>query len=498
MPTILLYLFVCCIALSLNACRFLEDTEIAQDTSLYATIIANELSGDPSTGRELPSIESPKAQLGMQLFYSKALGGDMDAACVTCHHPMLGGGDALSLPIGTEAEVPDLLGPGRSHAVNGTHYDGGPTVPRNAQSIFNIALWDDALFHDGRVESLDKIPGVNGAGAIRTPDSAFNVAVPNAGPNLPAAQAGFPVTSAEEMRGHQYLAGESNAELRQALVNRLRNVSNSPVDVLPKNDWLQAFRVAFDDPQGDAQSLINFANISEAIAEYERSMVYVDSPWRAYVKGDSHAISLQAKEGALLFFGKVENGGAGCNTCHSGDLFSDQQYHNIAMIQIGRGKGDGSNGSDDFGRYRESGDAKDLYAFRTPSLLNVEVTGPWGHAGAYTSLEAVVRHHVDPMQAIREFDTTQIDPSISVDDRIINAQLALAKLNADIATGRSPVLQTTNLSDEQIDQLVAFLQTLTDPCVKSRDCLSPWIPDDSLSDPDGLRLNAIDRSGNVL
>ena len=60
------------------------------------------LTGDPSTGRDLPNIEDPKAQLGMKLFYTKGLGGDFDSACVTCHHPMLGGGDDLALPIGVQ------------------------------------------------------------------------------------------------------------------------------------------------------------------------------------------------------------------------------------------------------------------------------------------------------------------------------------------------------------------------------------------------------------
>ena len=76
-------------------------------------ITANDLTGDPSIGRELPDITSPKAQLGMKLFFTKALGGERDAACVTCHHPALGGGDDLSLPIGVDAQIPDLLGPGR-------------------------------------------------------------------------------------------------------------------------------------------------------------------------------------------------------------------------------------------------------------------------------------------------------------------------------------------------------------------------------------------------
>ena len=120
------------------------------------------LTGDPTTGRTLPSINDPKAQLGKKLFFTKGLGGDSDSACVTCHHPSLGGGDDLSLSIGVGAETPDLLGPGRFHDSTAANYDGGPTVPRNAPTTFNIAMWDQVLFHDGRVESLGKTVGANG------------------------------------------------------------------------------------------------------------------------------------------------------------------------------------------------------------------------------------------------------------------------------------------------------------------------------------------------
>ncbi len=59
---------------------------------LERIIKSNHLTGDPMLGRNAPDIESPKAQLGMDLFFSKTLGGDSDSACVTCHHPALGGG----------------------------------------------------------------------------------------------------------------------------------------------------------------------------------------------------------------------------------------------------------------------------------------------------------------------------------------------------------------------------------------------------------------------
>ena len=165
------------------------------------------------------------------------LGGDSDSACVTCHHPSLGGGDNLSLSIGVGAEIPDLLGPGRFHNSTATNYDGGPTVPRNAPTTFNIAIWDQALFHDGRVESLGKTPGANGDDGlgIRTPDSDFGVADPNAGATLAAAQSRFPVTSAEEMRGFIFEADNSNDAVRTSLVDKLTDAG----------DWEAEFSAVF-------------------------------------------------------------------------------------------------------------------------------------------------------------------------------------------------------------------------------------------------------------
>ena len=59
------------------------------DEQLRVVIAKQGLSGDPSMGRELPSLEEPLTQLGMKLFFSKALGGNLDSACVSCHHPLL-------------------------------------------------------------------------------------------------------------------------------------------------------------------------------------------------------------------------------------------------------------------------------------------------------------------------------------------------------------------------------------------------------------------------
>lgn len=461
------------------------------DKQVTNSIIRAGITGDPTTGETLPSITSAKAQLGMKLFFTKGLGGDKDSACVTCHHPKLGGGDDLSLPIGVTAETPDLLGPGRRHSSAGTYFDGGPTVPRNAPTTFNLALWKKVLFHDGRIEAI--------TGGISTPDSGHGNIDTAAGANLSEAQSRFPVTSPEEMRGFIYQAGNSTAALRTALEARLQT-TGAGINALVTNDWLAEFQAGFTST-ADAATLITYANIAEAIGEYENSQVFVNNSFKAYIDGDKSAISKDAKKGAVLFFSSVEKGGANCASCHSGDFYTDEGFHVVAMPQIGHGKGNnnGTNTNDDFGRFRLTGQPEDKYGFRTPTLLNVEETGPWGHAGGYTSLNAVVKHHINPQQAIDNYDFNQLEASVQAGDMKANTQFAMDTLATNRTAGLiSPILENVSLSDKQVNQLVAFLKTLTDPCLNDDSCISAWIPGDEDTNPDALRIDAINGNGSSL
>ncbi len=486
--------------IGLVGCDDASTIENKLDTSLRSLINSQGLTADPLLNRQVPDISSLQAQLGMDLFFSKSLGGDQDSACVTCHHPALGGGDNLSLPIGVESDDPDLLGAGRTNTNAANNPEGGPPVPRNAPTTFNVVAWDKFQFHDGRVESLDPQPGLNGSSVagIRTPDSAFGVADPLAGDNLVQAQARFPVTSREEMKGFNHEA-YTNQTIRELLAGRLGGYGDyvdddgNTVVLADTGHWLTKFRAAFSSPTGTAENLITEQNVSKSIAEYERSQAFFDTPWKSYVEGNDTAISDDAKEGALLFYTSSEQGGANCSSCHSGDFFTDESFHNLAMPQIGPGKGDGIDGSKDFGRARETGLDQDKFAFRTPALINVEVTGPWSHAGAYTSLEAVIKHHSNAANAIDNFDNSPLLPADirNLDQMTENTQEALSMPNFE--------LETLNLNDMQVGFLVEFLKSLTDPCVKDRECLGQWIPDgDVRTDPNGDQLNAVNQYGELL
>lgn len=445
------------------------------DAQLRTVIAQRGLTGDPSVGRAIPSIDAPLAQLGLKLFFTKELGGDADSACASCHLPTMGGGDGLSLPIGVGALDPDLVGPGRLHP------SGGPTVPRNSPTTFNIALWDSVMFHDGRVESLGKTPGANGEDGlgIRTPDSAFGVADPLAGQNLPMAQARFPVTSKEEMRGF-HLDTATNQDLRDFLATRLDEAYLTLGNANGISPWNAEFEAVFG-PSTTEQPLITEQRIAEAIAAYERSQLFVNTSWQTYVQGDDAAISAQAKKGALLFLQSVEEGGANCASCHVGDFFTDEQFHVLAVPQLGPGKGDGATGMHDYGRFRETQNPDDMYAFRTPSLLNVAVTAPYGHDGAYRTLERMIRHILNPAAALENYDFQQVDEGVQTEFCVENSQEALAKWQENREAGILTVEPMT-LEDGDVEALVAFLQTLTDPCTQDAACLSPWMPNPSRVD----------------
>lgn len=468
------------------------------DEALVEIIAEENLTGDPSSARALPQISAPIAQLGKLLFFSNQLGGENDTACVSCHHPTLGGADALSLSVGVHAvdsnnlSDPELLGPGRHPETAGAT----PIVPRNAPTVFNAGLWDEGMFWDSRIVSLAGTANGNGTnGAIATPDSdEFNepdASLP-AGTSLPAAQARFPVTSEAEMRG-DFAEGDDNQNLRATLAERFNDATST---------WSAEFAEVFGDDN------ITFDRIGEAIGEYERSMVFTDNPWRAYIEGDLDAITDDQKRGAVLFFTEVNDGGAGCVACHSGDTFSDSRHHVVGFPQL----------FDDRGRESVNGDARDRYSFRTPTLLNITTSGPYGHAGLYATLEEVIHHYDNPRAQLDDlfgamgpnaFVNADADfchlPQIArmmeitgeaCEDLFPDAHqfsmLSVERIQNNNA--RNTLGPTPNLNQTEVNELVAFLEALTDPCVESRECLDPWIvdADDISTFPDNSALIAHD------
>ena len=374
---------------------------------VHAQILINEhgYTGDPTSGRDLPQISDAKAQLGKALFYSKRLSGEYDTACASCHHPVLGGGDNLSWPVGYDAvdvfhdASSNTLGPGRFF--NGDDDDereGYPVIGRNAPSVFNIGLLDRALFWDGRIESISNTPGARGTDAgIITPDSPNSSTEDSEiplGASLANAQSRFPSVTHNEMRGDEPL-GDSNDDYRDMLAARFQGDA----------DWEALFNTAY------GSTTITFDRIAEAIAAFEESMVFINNPWKEYVEAirsepgaDIDVLTLDQKMGAVLFMTAGDEGGAACSQCHSDDAFTDGEFHAIGLGQVGPGNGDSNQfvSGSDFGRENITGDMGDAYHFRTSPLLNIAVTGPYMHNGAISTLSQVMDVYGNPGGAMND------------------------------------------------------------------------------------------------
>lgn len=402
---------------------------------------------------QLPAAPEAEVELGRALFWDPILSGNKDTACVTCHHPNEGTGDGLALPIGTGGEG---LGLDRVFVS-----DRQVLVPRNATPIYNLGLDGmDVMFWDGRVSRLPD-------GHF---DSPANDDMPYTLTNAIAVQAMFPVTSQDEMRGHPSdvdIFGERNpfgaiggyrfTTMWEGLLAR----------VLTIPAYQELFQAAYPDVPLDE---LHFAHAANALAAYQMdTFTFLDSPWDRYLQGDASALSPEALAGAELFYGK-----AGCADCHSGALLSDLQFHNIGVPQIGPGKGNEE--PFDFGRARETGDDSDLFAFRTPPLRNVAITGPWMHNGAYATLEAVIQHHLNARDAVENYNYSQLSPLMQAEDSGDTA-VHTAALNAP-----SFAMPTRTLTDAEVAALIAFLEALTSPTATD---LSHIIPD---AVPSGLAV----------
>ncbi len=391
----------------------------------------------PLTDDAFAPIDEKEARLGQLLFYDPILSGNRNVSCGTCHHPAFGTGDGLSLGIGDGGIG---LGPKRV-----ADPDNMPEqrIPRNAPALFNLGAHEfTVLFHDGRIEVDPDRPG-----GLRTPLDADMV---TGFASLLSAQTMFPVLSADEMAGH-YSENDVSQAVRRGVITGTggawdiiaRRVSDIPA-------YSDSFIATYDHIETPDQ--ITFADISNAIAAFMAFEWRSDNaPFDAVLRGEA-TLPEPAATGMDLFYGE-----AGCASCHNGPFLTDHDFHAMAAPQIGPGKAARfESHARDEGRFRVTGDAADLYAFRTPSLRNVALTAPYGHAGAQADLRRFVAAHLDPVTALKTYNLDEAAlPELAVDD-----SRGLADRNA-IAHAVS--YQPRNVTEADITALVAFLDALTDP-----------------------------------
>jgi cytochrome c peroxidase len=138
------------------------------------------------------------------------------------------------------------------------------------------------------------------------------------------------------------------------------------------------YRAAFAAAYGDEG--VSIATIGKALAAFQRTIVSSKAPFDRWIAGDEDAISEQAQRGFILF-----NTRARCSTCHSGWRFTDDGFHDIGV------------GESDEGRAAVAPGIEQLrFAFRTPTLRNIDRRGPYMHDGSLRTLEEVIDFYNDP------------------------------------------------------------------------------------------------------
>lgn len=417
---------------------------------VFAALLVPLLPPDrPASAAELPqairdkdfhSFDDRKAALGRLLFYDPILSGNRNISCGTCHNHDLASADGLSLGVGEGGKG---LGPLRTTGSGRERIS--RRVPRNAPALFNLGAREfTVLFHDGRV-AVDDIYG-NG---FNTPAEEW---LPNGLTTVLAAQAMFPLTSEVEMAGdpeENEIAGASNDR-----IDAVWPIVASRVRAIPA--YVEMFKTAFDDVDGLPD--ITMVHIANAIADFINSEWRAfDSPFDRFIAGDTGALDALQKTGLELFFGA-----AGCSGCHSGKFFTDHGFHALALPQIGPGRTRQFDPyARDRGRINKSNRIEDAYRFRTPSLRNVTETGPYGHNGTYAALDGIIRHHLDPMRALKSWDRTQL--VLPKDERFERSDFIIFEdLRETARLARHVDIQTIRLDDREVSALVAFLGALTD------------------------------------
>ncbi|SFS13707.1 cytochrome c peroxidase [Yoonia litorea] len=384
-----------------------------------------------------------QARIGQLLFYDKILSGNRNISCGTCHHHDHAGADGLSLGIG-EGGVG--VGPDRTAGT-------GPDqirkrIPRNAPSLWNLGHNEiDVLFNDGRLTRSD----LYGNGF----DSPAEEWLPQGLDNLVAAQALFPMAAQFEMMGN---LGEN--DVVGAVHNRIDRgwpIIAKRVRTIP--EYGAMFVQAFDhiEEPGDV-SIVEIGNALGAfiISEWQS----FDSPYDRWLAGKP--LAEDAERGRQLFFNNR------CATCHAGPLFTDQQFHALGLPAFGPGR---TRRWDqiprDVGRMAETDRLEDAYRFRTPSLRNVALTAPYGHNGAYPTLEAMIRHHADPAAGRADWTTDMAHlpdvPWLAAGD------FAIQQDDLEMARQAQALdIRPMRLSENDISDLVAFLNALTGETVDQR------------------------------
>ena len=347
-------------------------------------------------------------QLGQYLFFDTGLSASGDIACSSCHDPRSGWSDGLKLGEGTA------------------------TGDRHTMSLFNVG-YNRWSYWDGRCDTL-------------------------------WCQAISPIEDEREMGNnrvrlaHQLTHDPLLNQAYRETFGPLPDVSSWPANARPMpneedHEDHQAWLSLTPDEQDAANRVL--ANIGKSLAAYERTIISRDSPFDQFaeamlVDGDPNndVLSNSARRGLSLFIGKAQ-----CHFCHAGAAFTNQEFANIGLadrpwlLPADRGRIDGifdlrDNPFRGDGRYSDdpitgaikianlTTTGEQEGQFKVPSLRSIALSPPYMHGGHFDTLDEAVRHYGDVVET----------PALG---------------------HREDMLQTLELSDSEIADIVAFLESLT-------------------------------------
>jgi len=365
------------------------------------------------------SASTDEIKIGELLFSSKLLSGNNDIACINCHLDEFHAADGLPLAIGAG---------GKGKGIDRVYHGQGSIVARNAISLIGSGHKSNRqFFWDGKVSRDEDDNRYSPLG--KNISEKFE--------NTLAIAAILPITERDELVGSSSLF-KSN-EIRKAVNNNYyddkfnavsEQISKRLTDLDSSNE-LKTLLSQMDQKNLDLVDVGNF--LSKFIANKFKCN---ESKFDKYLKGDNEALTDNEKKGAILFYGKGR-----CASCHSGELFSDNKFHSIGVYQ------------GDFGphpRHRDIGRAgvtyrlEDEFKFRTPKLIDISKTAPYGHNGAFSTLKDVVVYHFNPIMYLRDISNLTIFSPLT-----------------PTLDSRDKVLSTIRISDDdELNNLISFLNTL--------------------------------------
>jgi cytochrome c peroxidase len=330
---------------------------------------------------DLPAVPVPsenpiteeKRVLGKALFWDEQLSIDNTVSCGSCHMASAGGADArLATHPGADniLNTPDdVIGsPGvigrdanaEFEPVGVFELDVQVTA-RSAQTAI-MAMYAPELFWDGRAGDAFVDPDT-GATLIATGGALETQAL---GPILNDVEMGHPDRDWEEVANK--LSGAVPLTLAQDV----------PPDMHSALDGAETYADLFERAFGDPE--VTPARIAFAIATYERTLVPDQTPWDAFVAGDTDALSAAQQAGWQAFVTSA------CAACHTPPTFTDDTFRNIAVRRA----------NEDRGRGDITGNPADNGRFKVPTLRNAGLKPTFMHTGDFTNMNQVLAFYRGP------------------------------------------------------------------------------------------------------